>query len=296
MPTESTEPPVEPSSKTNASGAEQVLGDASVENTVDRAQKAAALAKVSLSNWGRFFSSGLFFMIVGGLFIWAAYSTIGKTHAAMTFVFVVVGVAILQYGTGTQGIGNFDSGENAGKVARYKVALAGGAGVLAFCIAAGFVTFDASMKRAFRVEQDYVRLDFGGNSIEPSDISLYVPIITVNGEPAAASIHGSYIEVFVPYLMNGQMQHLAVDVQLYLPPDVNSQKAASLLTKAKHQYSLLVDQAGQVTTGQITGGKVVPENGGSYIKDAGYDFPKFVLTEAVDLTSNQIPGTNLEAH
>jgi len=68
----------------------------------------------------RFTSSGLFFMIVGAIFLYVAFNTMGRTHAAMSFVFVVVGVAILLYGTGTQGIGDFDSGERAEQVARYR--------------------------------------------------------------------------------------------------------------------------------------------------------------------------------
>src|SRR5688500_12353979 len=63
--------------------------------------------------------SVFFFMIVGSIFLYFAYDTLGRAHAAMSCVFVVVGVAILLYGTGTQGIGEFNPGENAEKVARY---------------------------------------------------------------------------------------------------------------------------------------------------------------------------------
>jgi hypothetical protein len=59
-----------------------------------------------------FSTSEIFFMIVSSIFIMIAYFTVGKTYAVMSFVFVVVGVAILLYGTGTQGIGCFNSGSD----------------------------------------------------------------------------------------------------------------------------------------------------------------------------------------
>jgi hypothetical protein len=74
-------------------------------------------------------SSGLFFMAVGCVFLVVAAYTMGETHSSLSFVLVVVGVAILLYGTGTQGMGQLDSHVG---TAKYKVAVAGGAGALAF--------------------------------------------------------------------------------------------------------------------------------------------------------------------
>ncbi len=238
----------------------------------------------------RIVSSGLFFMIVGTAFLAAAYTTIGRTHAAMTFVFVVVGVAILLFGTGTQGIGSFDSGDQQA-LARYKVTLAGGAGALAFAVAAGFVAFDGPIKSAFRVEKDYVRIAVKGNGIEPSDIGLYIPTITVNGEPAAAAVHGDYVEAYVPYLLTGQEQTIVVAVQLYLAPDQEGRNLASLDPKPRQkEYSILVDDQGRVSASSPGDGTV-----GLYIREAGYDFPRLILPDPIDLTVQRIKGTNIEA-
>src|SRR5262249_39091472 len=102
-------------------------------------------------------SSGLFFMIIGGAILWEAYATMGTAHSAMSFILVVVGVAILLYGTGTQGIGQWSSGQPSEQLASYKVAMAGGAGVIAFCVAGGIIAFRTQIKEAFRIEQGYMR-------------------------------------------------------------------------------------------------------------------------------------------
>jgi hypothetical protein len=69
--------------------------------------RASALMRYKPSHGWDYFvqitTSGLFFMVVGIAFLVVAGSTITRTHSALTFVLVVVGVAILLYGTGTQG-------------------------------------------------------------------------------------------------------------------------------------------------------------------------------------------------
>jgi hypothetical protein len=42
--------------------------------------------------------------------------------------------------------------------AKYKVAIAGGAGVLAFCVAYGIIQFSPQMRDAFQTEKKFVRV------------------------------------------------------------------------------------------------------------------------------------------
>src|SRR6185312_5173823 len=100
----------------------------------------------------QFTTTGLFFMIVGCVFLLIAAVTLGPVHAAFSFVLVVVGVAILLFGTGTHSMGAFRSDEAS---AKYKVRIAGAAGILAFCIAFGIVKFSPEMKSAFQIEKKY---------------------------------------------------------------------------------------------------------------------------------------------
>lgn len=220
----------------------------------------------------RFTSSGLFFMIVGAIFLYVAFHTMGRTHAAMSFVFVVVGIAILLYGTGTQGIGNFDSGEGAEKVARYKVALAGGAGVIAFCVGAGFVAFAPKMKSAFQIEQKYLRLHLKGKGLVPDDIGLYLPDVRINGNPVPAVRRGDYIEVYAPYVLNAETASFEIRAKLYLADPI-----PLLNNRASGEYRLVMKVNGDIE-----------EDGspaGSFFEEAGYDFPRYTLRKVIDLSA-----------
>jgi hypothetical protein len=227
----------------------------------------------SVARWiVEFTNSGIFFMIVGTLFLYVAFDTIEKTHAAMTFVLVVVGVAILLYGTGTQGIGHFDSGE---KLARYRVALAGGAGVLAFCVAAGIIAFSPKMKEAFRVEQRYVRFIINAKGgYEKDDVGRYVPDIRINGTRVPAVRKGDHIEVYVPYIVKSEPASLYIRADLYLV-----EKAGTLTDHAYNYYTV-----------EVAGDGAIKENGkdrGKFNIDAGLDFPRYTLVDTIDIAQHK---------
>ena len=139
----------------------------------------------------QFTSSGLFFMIVGALFLLAAAWTMNSQHAAFTFVMVVVGVAVLLFGTGTQGVGQAEA-------PGYRVAIAGGAGLIAFCVGWGIIKFADDIKTVFQIERKYVRVNLEG--LEGADyVGNYVAAITLNGMGIPVARHPDSIEVFIPY-------------------------------------------------------------------------------------------------
>lgn len=234
-------------------------------------------AVVEVISWiARFPTSGLFFMIVGAIFLYISFVTMGRTHAAMSFVFVVVGVAILLYGTGTQGIGNFDSGERAEKVARYKVAMAGGAGVIAFCVAAGIIAFSSQMKQAFRIEQQYLRLQIHGKGYERSDIGLYVPDVRINGARVPAVRREDYIEVYVPYIRGSDEETtFEIKAKLILP-----HPAGLLRADPDASYNVVLKSDGSIVVDNV-------DNHEKYVIDSGYDFPRYTLKKPIDLTDPQ---------
>jgi hypothetical protein len=133
---------------------------------------------------------------LGAAILLIAYSTMGPAHTAFTFVLVVLGVAILLYGTGTQGMGSLDSTSGAGK---YRVAIAGGAGVLAFCVALGIIHYSNQMKGAFQVQKKYVRVQFGPGD-PSSDLSQFLAHFSIDGLSVPSFRHGKVFEVLVPYL------------------------------------------------------------------------------------------------
>jgi len=144
----------------------------------------------------RFCSSGLFFIGLGLAFLFIANWSMGRAHAGMSFVLVVLGVAVVLYGTGTQGMGELKSDGTAGK---YNVAIAGGAGVLAFFVAYGIIEYSPKMRDAFQTERKFVRLLI--KSVDgSSNIPSYAPMFEIDGTPIPAARRGNVIEVFVPYL------------------------------------------------------------------------------------------------
>lgn len=142
-----------------------------------------------------FVSSGFFFMLVGGGFLFIAAQTMGPTHAMFSFVLVVVGVAILLFGTGTQSVGEFESKRDE---TSYKTKIAGGAGVLAFCIAAGIVYFHPKMKAAFQIEKKYFVVKV--QPLANSTFEDYVAQFSIEGTPIPSMLRGNFMMVYVPYL------------------------------------------------------------------------------------------------
>ena len=153
------------------------------------------------SRWTAFANSGLFFMIIGGVLLLLSFLTMDTARSAFSFIMVVLGVAVLLYGTGTQGMGQFGASDG------YKVAIAGGAGVIAFCVAWGIVSYGDKMKTAFGVERKYARV-----TIEPDDsrglsnFDGYLPEFSINGIPVPGLRRGNIIELYVPYLESERQQ------------------------------------------------------------------------------------------
>ena len=160
----------------------------------------------------RVFSSGVFFMVVGAVILSAAYYTMGDTHSSFSFVLVVIGIAILLYGTGTQGAGQFSSEAES---AKYKVAIAGGAGILAFCVGAGILYFADQIKTAFQIEKRYFRYLVKSDDENFADLSNYVALANVNGEMVPALTRGGQIEVYVPYFLSTQDVEISGTAWLY---------------------------------------------------------------------------------
>ena len=144
-------------------------------------------------------SSGLFFMFVGTSFLLAGTFTVGKIHAGMTFIFVVVGVATLLYGTGTQATGSLDGSAPS---STFKLSLAGGAGALAFAAAAGIVFFQDRINLAFREETRFLEVIIPTRLDGQSNLEHYVAAAEVDGDAVPAAKQGNnHVLVLVPYTL-----------------------------------------------------------------------------------------------
>jgi hypothetical protein len=148
-------------------------------------------------------------MVVGAVFLVVASYTMGYTHSSFSFVLVVIGIAILLYGTGTQGMGTLNSDVGA---ATYKVQLAGGAGVLALCVGLGMVWKSQDIKDAFQIEKKYIRIHIvpASDGISGVFFSNYVAEASFNGEVVPTSRRGHFLEVYPYYFTTERVGTLSV--------------------------------------------------------------------------------------
>lgn len=173
----------------------------------------------STNAFERFTTSGLFFMLFGSVLLLLAELSMGHTHSSLSFILVVTGVAILLYGTGTQGIGQF--GNNS-----YKIAIAGGAGVLSLVIGYGIVVKQDSIKEAFQTQTKYIKLVIvptTGDGISGSFFDNYVPVVSLDGGFEVPSVRQRRtIEAYVnlEQVRNGA----ALEISLYQDPKLDEMR------------------------------------------------------------------------
>ncbi len=150
-----------------------------------------------LETFWQFFSSGVFFILLGLILLCVAYIALNiGVHTSFSFVLVVLGVAILLFGTGTQGIGKLESKT---ATAQYNVAIAGGAGALAIAIGSGMVLFGPEMQRAFDLETRYVAAELRPHLDSNSSFEKYWAQFEIDGVPIASVQRGAAYIAYVPY-------------------------------------------------------------------------------------------------
>lgn len=232
-------------------------------------QKSDKFHNSASAGWDRFWafaSSGLFFMLFGSVMLFFAYNTMTRTHSSFTFIIVVVGVAILLYGTGTQGAGEF-AGENGG--ARYKAAIAGGAGVLALAIGIGMVVYYNEIRAAFQIEQKYVRVPLYPDNFA-DDFTNYAAIATVNGINVPTVLRGEVIEIYVPYLA-GQEKGAVMHISCFL---------YRLQPNSKQKQSVKFS-------------KDLTFSSGNLIIEGGFEFPRLEINEKTKISVRESESIDL---
>lgn len=152
-----------------------------------------------MQTFQQFFSSGVFFILLGLILLGVAYIALDKgVHTSFSFVLVVLGVAILLFGTGTQGIGKLESNTAA---AQYNIAIAGGAGALAIAIGFGMVRFGPEMQQAFGLETRYVAAELRPHLDSNSSFAGYWAQFEIDGVPIPSVQRGGAAFVaYVPYV------------------------------------------------------------------------------------------------
>jgi hypothetical protein len=150
-----------------------------------------------LSKTDKFFSSGKFFILLGLIFLGLGYLSLERgVHTSFSFVLIVLGIATLLFGTGTQGIGRLES--NAA-TAKYNVAIAGGAGVLAIAIGWGMTALGPQIQQTFGLQTRYVEAEIQPNPDSNSSFSKYWAQFEIDGEPIPSVRRGELFVAYIPY-------------------------------------------------------------------------------------------------
>lgn len=211
-----------------------------------------------------FLSSGAFFIALGLVLLLAAYVGLSfGVHTSFSFVLVVLGVAILLFGTGTQGIGRLESEAAKG---RYSVAIAGGAGVLAIAIGFGMVEKGRDIQTVFDLQTRHVKLKLRPKADSTGDFSQYWGQFTVDGVPIPSINQGDFFTVILPYYYNDRLNRLSKKINYKLRPQDPAYWNDTFRKK-------------------IDDGFVVPLANVSE-NNSGSDFPEMDIEDTVDLRSS----------
>src|SRR4051794_15932277 len=98
-----------------------------------------------------FFATPLFFILLGSAFLIAAFRLMEDTHPSFVFLLAILGISIVLYGTGSQGVGSAEFKD----AIPVKVAVAGGAGVLAAVFGFGILWQSERVSQVFKTSRQY---------------------------------------------------------------------------------------------------------------------------------------------
>jgi len=152
-----------------------------------------------------FFSSGNFYIVLGSLFLWAAFSKADDAHSALIFILVILGVAIVLYGTGTQAAGTGSAQAPTNDQIKANIAIAGGAGVLAAFFGFGIISYKDDLVGVFKRTIDYgvieLYLDTNNTTSATTKFDQYEVVAHLPGSrPLPLWKNESSIQILVPIL------------------------------------------------------------------------------------------------
>jgi hypothetical protein len=185
----------------------------------------------------------------------------GSEHSTFSFVLVTLGTAIVLYGTGTQGMGNFQT-EGSSTAAKLNVAIAGGAGVLAFCVAFGMIRYHEQMRKAFQIERKFFIVRIAPNDDARTAFEKYAAHFSIDGAEIPALRRGNFYLVYVPYVEKDRLEKRSIDAQFHY---VGAVPDAALDPRKSAQFPVVIDHGKFPTT------------------DAGTDLPVYDEVYSVNL-------------
>ncbi len=167
-------------------------------------------------NWGQaytegkaFFASGVFYILLGCAFLVVAFWIENFAHSAFVFLVAILGVALVLYGTGTNAVGQGDVGNT-------KVAIAGGAGVLALVLGLGVVYFQSELTQVFKRTQDYGVLHLSikkGSSVGLVGLTTFDIRAQSEGHSLPLMSDQDSVDVLVPIVPGADENYVEIKLQ-----------------------------------------------------------------------------------
>lgn len=192
-------------------------------------------------------------MLFGTGFLLFAFANGQRAHSAMTFILVVIGSAMVLFGTGTQASGDVD-GTDEGRA--YKIKIAGGAGVMSLIIGFGLVQKGKDLKGVFRPERTIVVATLiAERSDAPAALSDYYVEAYLDNLPVPVVRRDRIIELYIPVT--------SADIMQKTSPTVNIQ----LIHRSEGRVADLIDPRPKVDA-QLKLGELNDQSG-------GYEFQRY---------------------
>jgi hypothetical protein len=146
-----------------------------------------------------FFSSPIFFIMLGSFFIYCGLILLDQTHSGFVFILAVLGIAMILFGTGSQAMASGslpDTGST-----KVSVGIAGGAAALAAIFGYGIVYQETGIQNFFRrsVDYGYLELTTHGTSNQTVDFeSQSISASTADGRPLPLWKQTGLMQIMVP--------------------------------------------------------------------------------------------------
>jgi hypothetical protein len=154
-----------------------------------------------------FSKSGVFFIILGALFLIAAHSIIDNEHPTFVFIISLLGMSIVLFGTGTQSLG-----EGSLPTANARVYIAGGAGALAALFGWGAVAFSEKISEVFARKDGFARISLEIGQLRADEVAnARIYARRQDGKVLPIAIHGSAVYIVAPVLRKAEQMVICIE-------------------------------------------------------------------------------------
>jgi hypothetical protein len=157
-----------------------------------------------------FFGTSTFFIILGCVFLYLAYSIMEHAHASFVFLLAILGVAIVLYGTGTQATATTE------QIASLpvKATVFGGAGLLAALFGYGVVWKAKEIPEVFKPTRRYERIILKNNFDPKLNLKSFNILATTSDDrPLHILPRQGFVEILVPISGFTQSTTICVEVK-----------------------------------------------------------------------------------